>query len=179
MYAGPIIALPLYLYYEVNFRSDKSGSKKAKVEEEILHNHFVTGYCMIPHIKKIMKGGEDAFAISKDSTCMVVADGVGGWSKKGVDPALFSKELVAHFQRIYEGKRQLKGTRLVVTDLNEKAKRPSEIDLKHTLVEAVKETKSTGTSTFVAIKINENTSEVSGLNLGDSGYMHVRQDGDD
>ena len=97
MYAGPIIALPLYLYYDINFRSDKNKSKKAKVEQEFKHNHFITGNCMLPHYKKIKKGGEDAFAISADSTCMVVADGVGGWSKKGVDPALFSKELVRNF----------------------------------------------------------------------------------
>ena len=46
----------------------------------------------IPHIKKIKKGGEDSHFYNE--TLLVVADGVGGWNNKGVDPALFSKQLV-------------------------------------------------------------------------------------
>jgi protein phosphatase PTC7 len=46
---------------------------------------------MIPHKDKAYKGGEDAFYIS--DSLLVVADGVGGWAKKGIDPGLFSKEL--------------------------------------------------------------------------------------
>jgi serine/threonine protein phosphatase PrpC len=52
---------------------------------------------MIPHIKKRDKGGEDAYVISPDNSMIAMADGVGGWNKKGVDPALFSNELCRHF----------------------------------------------------------------------------------
>lgn len=46
---------------------------------------------MIPHDDKVHKGGEDALTVSP--TLMAVADGVGGWADKGVDPGLFSKQL--------------------------------------------------------------------------------------
>ena len=42
----------------------------------------------------------------------------------------------------------------------------------------MKQTKSIGTSTFVAVKISEKEPEVHGLNLGDSGYMLVRMESD-
>ena len=90
-----------------------------------------------------------------------MADGVGGWNKKGVYPALFSNELCGHFKRIYDEKR----------DRNEAS---SQINLKELLVESVQQTKSIGTSTFVAAKIEENEPFLHGLNLGDSGYMLIR-----
>ena len=46
---------------------------------------------MIPHPKKVAKGGEDAFYVSPG--LIAVADGVGGWGEMGIDPGLFSKEL--------------------------------------------------------------------------------------
>ncbi|KAG5598454.1 hypothetical protein H5410_029824 [Solanum commersonii] len=46
---------------------------------------------------KVEKGGEDAFFVSSDDgEVIVVADGVSGWAEKNVDPALFSRELVAN-----------------------------------------------------------------------------------
>ena len=46
---------------------------------------------IIPHDDKRYRGGEDA-AGSTD-TVLTVADGVGGWSLKGINPGLFSNEL--------------------------------------------------------------------------------------
>ena len=54
----------------------------------------------IPHAEKIEKGGEDAYVTSKD--LLVVADGVGGWARQGVDPGLFSKSLVKNIYNFYE-----------------------------------------------------------------------------
>jgi protein phosphatase PTC7 len=48
---------------------------------------------MIPHPKKADRGGEDAFEIAKDASLVCVADGVGGWARKGVDPGLYSRHL--------------------------------------------------------------------------------------
>ena len=42
-----------------------------------------------PHPDKVGKGGEDALLASHD--LMVVADGVGGWVKYGIDPGLYAK----------------------------------------------------------------------------------------
>jgi len=62
---------------------------------------------MIPHIDKRDKGGEDAWLITSDHACIAVADGVGGWNKRGVDPALFSNELTRHYKSFYENMRHL------------------------------------------------------------------------
>jgi len=56
---------------------------------------------MLPHVKKKAKGGEDAYVISPDLSMVAMADGVGGWNRKGIDPALFSNELVKHYLNNY------------------------------------------------------------------------------
>jgi len=45
----------------------------------------------LPHPSKAHKGGEDAFAAT--SSLLAVSDGVGGWVRVGVDPALYSNAL--------------------------------------------------------------------------------------
>ena len=51
--------------------------------------YFMHASINIPHRTKVDKGGEDAWIATPD--LLVVADGVGGWANKGVDPGLFSK----------------------------------------------------------------------------------------
>ena len=53
-----------------------------------------------PHPDKVGKGGEDALLASHD--LMVVADGVGGWAKYGIDPGLYPKQLVADFKSYHD-----------------------------------------------------------------------------
>lgn len=50
------------------------------------------GAAMIPHPAKQEKGGEDAYFIAEH--CLGVADGVGGWAEIGVDPGLYSRQLM-------------------------------------------------------------------------------------
>ncbi|XP_042483778.1 probable protein phosphatase 2C 26 isoform X2 [Macadamia integrifolia] len=58
---------------------------------------FCVGTHLIPHPSKIDKGGEDAFFVSSyNGGVLAIADGVSGWSEQNVDPALFSKELMAN-----------------------------------------------------------------------------------
>jgi len=78
---------------------------------------------MIPHHEKVASGGEDSYGFSSDSCLICVADGVGGWRKKGIDPGLFSKDLVANYLNIYENQRHL-GNMIKVTD---RATHPSPI----------------------------------------------------
>lgn len=55
------------------------------------------GTHVIPHPKKVEKGGEDAFFVSSYSGGVIaVADGVSGWAEQNVNPALFSRELMAN-----------------------------------------------------------------------------------
>lgn len=49
---------------------------------------------MIPHPSKADRGGEDAWFVSDGGAFFGVADGVGGWSEVGVDPGLYSRELM-------------------------------------------------------------------------------------
>ncbi|KDD72193.1 hypothetical protein H632_c3719p0, partial [Helicosporidium sp. ATCC 50920] len=53
---------------------------------------------MIPHPAKVARGGEDAYFLAADGRCVGVADGVGGWAEVGVDPGLYSRELMRHAQ---------------------------------------------------------------------------------
>lgn len=49
------------------------------------------GTSNIPHYKKKHTGGEDSFLVYED--LVMVADGVGGWAGKGIDPGKYSREL--------------------------------------------------------------------------------------
>ena len=52
---------------------------------------FQSKTVIIPHDEKKHRGGEDA-ADSNDYV-LAVADGVGGWANRGVNPGLYSAEL--------------------------------------------------------------------------------------
>ncbi|XP_022948286.1 probable protein phosphatase 2C 26 [Cucurbita moschata] len=55
------------------------------------------GTHLIPHPNKALTGGEDAFFVSSYSGGVIaVADGVSGWAKENVDPALFPREFLAN-----------------------------------------------------------------------------------
>ncbi|XP_058781994.1 probable protein phosphatase 2C 26 isoform X2 [Vicia villosa] len=58
---------------------------------------FSVGTCLIPHPKKVEKGGEDAFFVSNyNGGVIAVADGVSGWAEEDVDPSLFPREFMAN-----------------------------------------------------------------------------------
>ena len=48
---------------------------------------------IIPHDDKRFRGGEDS--ADSNAHVLAVADGVGGWANRGVNPGLFSGELTA------------------------------------------------------------------------------------
>lgn len=54
---------------------------------------LVTAWCKVPHPEKAHKGGEDEIFAAPAS--VGVADGVGGWAERGVDPAEYSRALMA------------------------------------------------------------------------------------
>jgi hypothetical protein len=73
-------------------------SKPNKAEAKST-NTLVSAYKNIPHWEKAHRGGEDAW-ICTDSL-VAVADGVGGWNRKGVDPGIFARELCSHVMNRY------------------------------------------------------------------------------
>lgn len=54
--------------------------------------YFKFGSSNIPHVSKRHRGGEDAWLANDD--LLVVADGVGGWARHGIDSGEYSKQLV-------------------------------------------------------------------------------------
>ena len=49
----------------------------------------------IPHPRKAHRGGEDSYVVSSPTNSTIaVADGVGGWESKGVNPRAFADEIL-------------------------------------------------------------------------------------
>ena len=57
---------------------------------------MVAGSFYIPKCDKLKPLGDDAHFICADQQTIGVADGVGGWAKKGVDPGEYARELMAN-----------------------------------------------------------------------------------
>jgi protein phosphatase PTC7 len=87
---------------------------------------------------------------------IAVADGVGGWAERGVDPGLFSKQLCRDFQTLFNSQ-------------------PSR-SLKDILLKAVTMNDFTGSSTACLAKLVtvNNKTVMQTTNLGDSGYILYR-----
>ena len=55
---------------------------------------------IIPNPRKAHRGGEDSYIVSSPTnSTLAVADGVGGWESKGVNPRAFADEILI---RTYE-----------------------------------------------------------------------------
>jgi len=113
---------------------------------------------LIPHPLKVSKGGEDAyFVATKDSGMLAfgVADGVGGWGHQGIDPSLVSKGIMLGAKTAFE--------KLEITN-------PVEMmDYGHKQVDHI-----TGSSTALIIVISDGGKKLTAANLGDSGFMVIR-----
>jgi protein phosphatase PTC7 len=80
----PLLTFMLYL------RKEAAQAKSNKV------NTLTAACANIPHWEKAHRGGEDAWILT--NSLIGVADGVGGWNRKGVDPGIFARELCNHVQ---------------------------------------------------------------------------------
>lgn len=127
---------------------------------------------IIPHDEKKFRGGEDAAQTS--SNFLVVADGVGGWAKHGVNPGLYSRKLV---QTIVE---------LGQDTTKNKEKQVSRDDYSF-LFDIVHEAnhltaaEHKGSATCTTLQLVSSKGEepmLKTLNVGDSGYSIHRWNGD-
>lgn len=110
---------------------------------------------MIPHPEKRAKGGEDAAYV--DDGILVVADGVGGWASRGVDPAIYSKKLVLNVQNLWKGDKER--FRFNPKELIIQATRPLDV---------------LGSSTLVICTLSQENPMLYSAYMGDSGYMIFR-----
>lgn len=137
--------------------SASTGNNNSTSSSKLSNNVIVllAGSYMIPHPAKVDKGGEDAWFICETGRCMGVADGVGGWAEIGIDPGLYSRELMAH-------------AKVKALETEPGSDMPQEI-----LEYAHKKTLARGSSTACVLCVDQGVLHAS--NLGDSGFLVVRQ----
>eukprot|EP00934_Nitzschia_sp_Nitz4_P000426 Nitzschia sp. Nitz4//scaffold241_size29735//20649//21683//NITZ4_008029-RA/size29735-processed-gene-0.14-mRNA-1//-1//CDS//3329543784//426//frame0 len=119
---------------------------------------FVHKSVLIPHDSKISRGGEDA--ISTSDKFLVVADGVGGWARKNVNPAHYSRMLTATVVEL--GHENM--TRPLPEIVHDANWRTAEEHL--------------GSATCTVLKLVA-PDRMETLNVGDSGYSIHRRDPED
>lgn len=110
-----------------------------------------SGSFQIPHPKKVDRGGEDGYFTNDTLDAFGVADGVGGWNKKGIDPGFYARELMQLTEEsILAGEKDpLKAVEYAFLNNNQK-----------------------GSSTACVTILNDST--LFSLNIGDSGFIIIR-----
>jgi len=114
---------------------------------------------VIPHPEKADKGGEDAYFIVEGSA-IGVADGVGGWAEFGIDPAVYSRSIMAEAKNAIEKKKMTDPVSVLSYAHQETNKNPQNLG---------------STTAVVALLLKEEDKFIlKCANLGDSGMMVVR-----
>jgi len=110
--------------------------------------------------------GEDALMVSKSSDQSVVllgvADGVGGWSESGIDPSHYSNALLYSAMKFAEAHTTYPFPKAVLQHAFEQVSNNPDIQA--------------GSSTACLLRLDAVHGKLSGINLGDSGYVHLRPD---
>ncbi|KAA8528218.1 hypothetical protein F0562_035531 [Nyssa sinensis] len=117
--------------------------------------NMACGAFYIPKEKHSKPQGDDAHFICIEKQTIGVADGVGGWTKKGVDAGQYARELMANS---------------VNTIQNETR---GDVDPRRVLHEAYSYTNVEGSSTACILTLKDNHLHVA--NVGDSGFLLIRE----
>ncbi|KAL7682701.1 putative PPM-type phosphatase domain, protein phosphatase 2C [Plasmopara halstedii] len=113
--------------------------------------HLSSGACGLPHPQKRATGGEDAWFISGNT--VGVADGVGGWARKGIDSGEYSRTLMRSAKQV------LTKSTMVPTPLQ-------------VLTMAYHNAQCPGSSTACIVQLKDLSLQA--INLGDSGFLLCR-----
>ena len=113
---------------------------------------FKFGNCLIPHPVKADRGGEDGFFINDELNALGVADGVGSWYYRGVDPGIYARELM----------------RLTEATIQAGQRDPVKV-----LRQAYEGNKEQGTATACVAILNDG--QLNSVNVGDSGFIVIRE----
>lgn len=113
---------------------------------------FEFGNCLIPHPDKADRGGEDGFFINDELNALGVADGVGSWYYRGVDPGIYARELM----------------RLTEATIQAGQRDPVKV-----LRQAYEGNKEQGTATACVAILNNG--QLNSVNVGDSGFIVIRE----
>ncbi|OIT38084.1 PREDICTED: probable protein phosphatase 2C 55 [Nicotiana attenuata] len=121
---------------------------------------MVAGSFYIPKTNEEKPLGEDAHFICAEEQTIGVADGVGGWAKKGIDSGKYSRELMENAELFIQKQKQ-----------DDKSS-TTNIDLMNVLNEAFLNTKAMGSSTACMLTLANDT--LHAVNVGDSGFVVIR-----
>ncbi|KAL7235938.1 hypothetical protein ACSBR1_019255 [Camellia fascicularis] len=126
------------------------------MEEEISTAGYIlpSGAYLLPHPSKASTGGDDAYFIVGQNW-LGVADGVSAWSDKGIDPGIYSRELMENCRKIVSECNSIPLTN------------PEEV-----ISESALEAKSPGSSTILVAYFDGQVLHVA--NIGDSGFIVIR-----
>ncbi|KAI9120953.1 hypothetical protein K1719_007986 [Acacia pycnantha] len=139
-------------------------AKKQKISHPSPKLKMDIGVTYLPKPNRKKPQGEDCYFTLSNRNTAGVADGVGSWSKKGIDAGQYALELMQH--AMLATLRQPKGSVNPRTVLNE----------------AFQRTKSEGSSTACIATLKQNLGEhpneeyysLHAVNVGDSGFMLFR-----
>lgn len=170
-------SLPIFLVPGLTSFFFYSTNQKSALFTEAAKFNISTGVYCLPKTEEIPKKGknctplgcgEDSFCVAENDHELVlaVADGVGGWRKKGVDPAIFSQTLMHHAAEIAKSpdeklKFDANGPKTIIRDAFWR------------LVDdfTTGKKKPFGSSTVCVVMINKDTGRLKFGNLGDSGFI--------
>ncbi|KZV27335.1 protein phosphatase 2c [Dorcoceras hygrometricum] len=116
---------------------------------------MITGSFYLPKENDSKPLGEDAHFILQEANAIGVADGVGGWFRKGIDSGEYSRELMRNTVAAIKHRR-----------------RKGAVDPKCVLHEAFLKTEAKGSSTACVITLDGRT--LRAVNVGDSGFLVIR-----
>lgn len=122
------------------------------------HLNMVAGSFEIPKLNESRPFGEDAHFICDKEQTVGVADGVGAWSKEGIDAGVYARDLMNHACCSVEGQARQKGC----------------VDPKQALDEAYVNAEAKGSSTACIITLRKE-GLLHAVNLGDSGFLVIRR----
>ncbi|KAK3022093.1 hypothetical protein RJ639_045937 [Escallonia herrerae] len=132
----------------------KPSSQQDVLKSSTKSLHMIAGSFYIPKKNELKPLGEDAHFVCEEKRTIGLADGVGGWSKKGVDAGEYAREL-------------MRNCFLAVEDQPKGA-----IDPFHVLNKAYLDTEALGSSTACIITLTGDVLHAE--NLGDSGFVVIR-----
>ncbi|CAN6720382.1 unnamed protein product [Malus baccata var. baccata] len=126
--------------------------------------------CESVYLPKDNKLGEDAHFICPDKQTISVADGVGGWAKKGIDAGRYARELMNNAFIAVHNPNNInvqKGKRKVADMIGA-------VDPRKVLQETYAKTKEKGSSTACILSLNKESGVLHAVNVGDSGFLLFR-----
>ncbi|XP_062170470.1 probable protein phosphatase 2C 80 [Alnus glutinosa] len=119
---------------------------------------MVCGAFYLPKDNPFSPRGEDAYFVCEEKRVIGVADGVGGWAKKGVDAGEYARQLMYNAFLAVINQQPVDGVG----------------DLKSVLNEAFLNTKAKGSSTACIAMLSSKDNILYSINVGDSGFMVFR-----